>query len=610
MALSAVAWSALFVAVTIWIVALLDFDGTRLRAIPVLGLAAELPTGFYVALGVLIVSFAVTVSRRAPPTAPVVGHLLALIAIWHATPAILYGTPRYPFTYKHVGIADFIQRTGTVDRGIDAYFNWPGFFGLGAFLSELAGLDGTFALSVWGPVAMNLLILVALVAFVRALDDDRRLAWLAVWFFLLSNWIGQDYFAPQALGFALHLALLAGYVGWFVRRRVRLPGGRTRAHAELRDATASPGVASGPAPPRPRGSARQRAGVLVLLLIVYVAIVASHQLTPFMTLASVAGLVVLGLGRARLLPVVMAAYLVAWFVYVAVPYLSGHLPELLASVGRLLENIGAAGSILSTPADTDLPADRRFVLRVRQGLTLAMGGLAVAGGVRRLLHGRLDAAAIVLVVTPLPMIVLQPYGGEMILRIYLFCLPVLAWFAAALFFPEARRGRGPATPILIAGASAAMAGGMALAYYGNESMNYVAPDEVRALERLYEVAPADALVVTMTANGPIRHARYDELAYVRLAALAPFSEAESLPPDAATELADALRSRLRREERADGFVVFLRSERANARLFGELPGIDLRGLRRRVATSPAFVPVVQNEAAAVYRVAEGRGVAP
>ena len=43
-------------------------------------------------------------------TAP--GHLLALV---HGTPAVLYGTLRYSWAYKHVGIVDYILRTGTVD---------------------------------------------------------------------------------------------------------------------------------------------------------------------------------------------------------------------------------------------------------------------------------------------------------------------------------------------------------------------------------------------------------------------------------------------------------------------------------------------------------------
>ena len=40
------------------------------------------------------------------------GHVVALVAILHATPSILYGTLRYAWAYKHVGIVDYIQRHG------------------------------------------------------------------------------------------------------------------------------------------------------------------------------------------------------------------------------------------------------------------------------------------------------------------------------------------------------------------------------------------------------------------------------------------------------------------------------------------------------------------
>ena len=58
-------------------------------------------------------------------------YLVTYIALIHATPAVLYGTLRYSWAYKHVGIVDYILRTGTVDPTIGVggiYHNWPGFF--------------------------------------------------------------------------------------------------------------------------------------------------------------------------------------------------------------------------------------------------------------------------------------------------------------------------------------------------------------------------------------------------------------------------------------------------------------------------------------------------
>src|SRR5690606_18972448 len=49
----------------------------------------------------------------------------------------------------------------------------------------------------------------------RTFTQDQRLIWLGVWFFFLANWVGQDYFSPQALNFFMHLVIVAVCLTWF-----------------------------------------------------------------------------------------------------------------------------------------------------------------------------------------------------------------------------------------------------------------------------------------------------------------------------------------------------------------------------------------------------------
>jgi len=44
--------------------------------------------------------------------------ILALIAILHATPSLLYGTLRYSWAWKHVGVVDFFMRHAGGDFGL------------------------------------------------------------------------------------------------------------------------------------------------------------------------------------------------------------------------------------------------------------------------------------------------------------------------------------------------------------------------------------------------------------------------------------------------------------------------------------------------------------
>jgi hypothetical protein len=79
-------------------------------------------------------------------------QLVTFLALIHATPAVLYGTLRYSWAWKHVGIVDYILRHGAVDPMINLsaiYHNWPGFFASGALLTTLAGRENLLTIASW-----------------------------------------------------------------------------------------------------------------------------------------------------------------------------------------------------------------------------------------------------------------------------------------------------------------------------------------------------------------------------------------------------------------------------------------------------------------------------
>ena len=136
----------------------------------------------------------------------------------HGLPTFIYEHLRFSWAWKHVGIVEFILRTGGVDPQIDslpAYHNWPGFFGLNAWIVRESGLDSPMSYATWAPILFNLLYALALFALFRGFSADRRLVWTAVLIFELGNWVGQDYFAPQALAFFLYLVVMMILLRWF-----------------------------------------------------------------------------------------------------------------------------------------------------------------------------------------------------------------------------------------------------------------------------------------------------------------------------------------------------------------------------------------------------------
>jgi hypothetical protein len=155
-------------------------------------------------------------AQRQPSETLLALFVVLLVFMLYGMTPLIEDISRFGSAWKHVGVIDLIVRTGSVNPEIDAYNNWPGFFILGALFTKAAGLTNAIPFLVWAPVFFNLIYLLPLRAIMLSMTGDRRLIWLGLWFFNLANWVGQDYFAPQAFGYFLYLVILAVLLTWFV----------------------------------------------------------------------------------------------------------------------------------------------------------------------------------------------------------------------------------------------------------------------------------------------------------------------------------------------------------------------------------------------------------
>ena len=316
------------------------------------GLLTALGGAWYLGLLVLIVGFALTV--WATPAIPGIfaAYITGLVLMLHGTTALLYDVPRYVWTYKHLGVVEEIMAQGHVDRTLDVYNNWPGFFALSAWLSESAGVEPiTFA--AWAQVFFSLGEVAVLLFALRGLGVSERVRWTAAWLFVVADWIGQNYFAPQALAFLLSLVVLALCLRcapprrgaerrWFDRwlRRRRRRGPLLSWLADVRKGVGLPESA----PPLPARSA------LLVGTLVYLAVVVSHQLSPILLIAQVVAIALIG-GRLPLwVPVAMLAIEV-WWISTTWSFVGDHF--------NLFDiNPGARPEAPPTPATPGCPAWR------------------------------------------------------------------------------------------------------------------------------------------------------------------------------------------------------------------------------------------------------------
>jgi hypothetical protein len=449
-----------------------------LGAMDGLGLISALPVASLAGLALVAASFVVLLARARPATALMAVILVGVVFCLDGVTAIVEPLPRFPTAYQIAGFVNYVSQTGHVEPSLAAYFSWPGFFTLIAFVTSAAGVHSLLPLMTWWPVVIDTLLLVPFLLLTRALRINWRARWLGALLLCIGNWVGQDYFSPQSFNFLLYLVFLAILLVWFGSpawssghradlalngvSRVR-PAGVSR----VRSAGVSRERPAGVSRERPAGVSRERpAGVsrvrsalrlpaashtpgelparqvatpirgilLLLLILIFAASTLSHQLTPFLMIVTCAGLVLVGRCWPRGLPALFAVILVGWISYGAVGYWSGHASVIFGNLGELSGTFSASvsGRVIGTPI-------HQWADKSRIGLAALMVLLALGGLARRWRGGVTDRALIVAFVAPLTIAGLQNYGGEIALRIYMFALPAIAVLAACLFFPGTDR---------------------------------------------------------------------------------------------------------------------------------------------------------------------------
>jgi GT2 family glycosyltransferase len=580
-----VPWAGLAASLALWGYALRDTDPARV-ATSGLGLVTALPVTFWAALGILVASFAWAVARQ-PARWPVLGgHLLALTAILHATPAIVYGTLRYSWAWKHVGVTDYIAHHGVnfhLGGVLGAYQGWPGFFALNAFLSQASGLHSALGYAPWALVVNDVLWLGPVILIARSFTANPRMIWTAAWLFELGNWVGQDYFSPQAFAFFLYLTVIAVCLRWFWRPGRSGQGG----HPEPARAT--------------------RYALIACLLPLMLAIASSHQLTPFMLITALTLLAVFGQLRHPVLLTGMAvATTVGWLAYGALPWLSANSYQIFEGLGVPWANTSA--HLVGQGA---VPVDQTFVNWGARLLSAGIGMLAVAGFFR--FRRRNGAAArrswrriVLLAAAAFPAAAANSYGGEIIFRVYLFALPFLAVAAAAAFFPQAapeaapagrdprarpagaRRSRPVLASVALAAVSALLVAGFSLGNYGKEAMNYFTPGEVAAAQWLYRTAPRGAQVVAANSNFPWAFEHYNWYSYTFLdTPMSLGNQVRRAPVTAMTSIMLAGGVPV-------SYLILTRSEFAEISLTGEWPPGTFSHLASELLASGRFHTVYYN----------------
>ena len=552
-------------------------NGVRLDRINGYGLVSVLPIGSLAGAGLLVLAFALTLGLIRPYRMLLGAQVVAVLISLHGLAPALEAVARFPTAWQHAGFIDYIARHGSAGAGIDARFSWPGFFSAVGLVTRSFGITDLEPVLHWAPVVAQLLYLVPLVLILRVMRASWQAGWLAVWLFVVTDWVGQDYLSPQAFGYLLYLVFVAILLNWF-----RPAGTAEQGPALLRRRLAAGEL------PASAVSTRERGVLLGLLIAIFAVATVSHQLTPFLMLFTCTALVLAGLSTARGLPVLFAVIAVSWLSFMTTDYWSGHFNELFGGLGRLGSNIGSSvGGRVSKGSD-----HLALIQELRIVLAALVLGLVAVGVVRRIRRRIDDRVALILCLAPFLAIGAQSYGGEIGLRIYFFMLPGACILLAYAFFPaDSRAGRRTIAALTLCGL--VLVGGFIGVRFGNEEFEQVRSSDVKALDTMLRMSPGVVNFVWPSCtdqnsdelNMPDGYRQMERFQYT--------------PVPAPTDTA-GISTAIAALQRPGSFLVTTRAQEAFLQYHCGLSAAQSNGMRGLLTASPALRPVFVDHDAAVY----------
>jgi hypothetical protein len=475
------------IVLVVWRVSLLHIDVYNLGDY---GLPPALPITWYLALALAVVGAVAAITMRRTSGLLMVGYVVIVAVILFGTVPVLSAQPHYAWVYKHIGVVRYLEAHGKANPNVDIYNRWPGFFALAAVFSEVAGSPNPETYAGWAEMVFLLLDAVLVMAAVKAVTRDIRIASGAGLLFVVTDWVGQTYFSPQAFAFVLGLALIAVMLR---QLRVNGPTYSTRLTRLIERVGRVPQL-----PVQMDDTARwPRWAAVAAVVSLDAVIVASHQLTPYMLLVGIALLMLAGVLRPWWVLLVMA---IMTFAYLGINFnFIEHNYGVFTSFDPFNNAQGTGATLARSPT-----AGKVFNTDVELLLIAIVWLSTLCAGFRLLRLGLLGRALpfVVLALSPFFVLFGQNYGGEASLRILLFSGP---WCAALISWGLSTIAHRPLKWALTMSVAMAFTALFVPSFLGQEELNITSPAEVRASEWFYYHARPGSVLVLAAPGFPFRY---------------------------------------------------------------------------------------------------------
>jgi hypothetical protein len=434
----------------------------------VLGFLPKISVFWYVGLACLLAGIVLARGRSEWHAASGVLSLLAALTL---TPALVYGMPETQTAAKHIQLVQTVLQAHFLNRAAGIYEAYSGFFSAMAWLCDLAGIHDPTGIATYWPFLIGILALAELRLLFGRLTSSPYRIWAAIALVVLVNAVGEDYFSPQSVGFALGLGVYGLAVGLPMR------GQRESGQGGL----------------GPRWPGLDERARMILLVLAGCALAVTHELSPYIVGGVLVVLVIFRTIRPWYVPATILLPAIGWAVLNRND-LSGFIS--LADMWHL--------SNFEVPQTPATPGLERLPIVAESSDALALGlvvliALASIGFVRTI-RGRSAWAFMVSAGVGLGLVTVNAYGNEGIYRAALFATPWLAAMAMRAVAPGPRRWAAG----VYAAVAVLLTGTYLVAQFGLDNANVIRPADFQAL-RIYEAttAPDSFLLVLSDGNLPV-----------------------------------------------------------------------------------------------------------
>ena len=380
--------------------------------------------------------------------------ILTLIIFLTLTPPIIEETPRFRYAYKSYGFADYIIRNDHIDPKVVWYHNWPGAFFSMSMLSKIINPENDLLFLMYFSFIIQIIYFFPVYTFLQLLfqDDDKKI-WIGIWIFYILNFINQDYMSPQAFAYLYFLIILSVTVK-LAKIGKNYDGMLNNISYKFVGVILISGIAI----------THMMTSTLVLSIIFFSALFSSSSSSKKI------------LYKFTFLFIII---ITAWVIYGAYVYLNWHLVDFIEKAYNL-DSMFSQNLQRVSGSPSHLIISKLMIFTTFISIIFAALGITFSyfrkDKITSINTRILVMAGAILAIAPQ-----SPYGGEMMMRIFLFMLPLLSFFIAQIFINSNLK-------IILILFLIIMSPLNVITHYGNEEYDYVSKAELKSYDFFYEKA--------------------------------------------------------------------------------------------------------------------------